>query len=220
MVSTGSDCPVCAFKHLAVAKVAVEEFTLGWNEPIHAAKVIGNLAHAEQHLLAVGDTTSLQLAFDIRRWRNMFEDASDQLMGDITEERPPIHFDDLSSIREWIAKLDEFIKRSDNVIKGISGPVGHAPVDHAVPQDALNPATTDYVEYRDEAYTKAETVARMNEKDRKSYLMEIKAKNPTLYTFVKEGLRRLREEGENKALPPECDPNYSEPINIDASEIK
>lgn len=141
--SNGSNCPVCAFKHVAMAKVACEEFMLGWNEPVHAAKVIGNLGHAEQHLLAVGSQDAISLSYAIRDWRRFFETVSGDWMADEGEPRGLVM--DLSeNAREMIAKLDEFIRRCDAVIAGkeseaIDEP-GSGPDDTVIFQDGREPA--------------------------------------------------------------------------------
>lgn len=117
MKSTGSDCAVCAFKHLSEAKKAVEEFLLGWAEVRHFSSIIGDLGHAEKHLLAIGSRDAVELALDVRLWRGEFEQRGG-IMVDTSEDGSLEVAEIVDVAREWIAKILEFLNRCNTIIRG------------------------------------------------------------------------------------------------------
>jgi hypothetical protein len=64
-------CYDCAFKHLSCAYVAWAEVVNGYPTPDHIAKVVGHMAHAEEHLLE----RHPDIAKAIREARKLFWDS-------------------------------------------------------------------------------------------------------------------------------------------------
>jgi len=64
-------CYDCAFKHVSAAWVAWCEIYDGYKRPDHFMKVIGHLAHAEEHLV----DRHVEIAEKLREERKLFWDA-------------------------------------------------------------------------------------------------------------------------------------------------
>lgn len=71
--ANGSFCLLCAFKHVAVARAVIGEMMTDWNDVVHLARAVGNLACAEDHLLDRPGLARRVRAFRIRWVERVFD---------------------------------------------------------------------------------------------------------------------------------------------------